>query len=1005
MTSTTLAPYAVQTLEAVRAARLVIVRQSGVRAHSDLRTLLERTLALYPYIPGADEIEDRGIEPVLNPGPSDQVWRLPDGGTACLYEVKGTWVLLILGSAAAKNMASTVVDKRVENAVVNLMCEVVARLRPVDVYIGPFDRVNRSHAFSTQTFEGFRDAAVEVLYMEDQPGEIWFDTEDAEEAWYTLSKSAATNYRTTVKRTTSGKISMARRNLWYLGDGSTPVGLRKDRDSRLTVDDRDRHAVRLIVEGLAQDASVAAIARTLLREGALRRRRERRGRTSAESFVEEQNEVFRLERAVRLFRTRMPDLAMGKHVMLVKEPASTNFTHRGVRRERSPKGHYSHILVWDVPDIFEDIAEDVLDEALLAVVRRAVRAGNRPSMWLHEQGQRERILAELTEVAEFTGDARETARRKQFALEMSRPIGSGPAHPRSTRVRELIQAAAAEAPRTNPNTSLPSTIRLFSGYQTWRQEDESEYKMAAHLGDTYLLLRRPSDGSLPVEDSINRPWGIRSGSRDVRRYAVAQFRDGAFHAALADAAARHIDEGVTVLSGRRAAASGIVLASQHLEAERVLRRQRLSRELDEAESDVQAAKTRLRLITNYDPHEANDVQSGADEWAAVNDDLLTEVLREEVHARARVKRLRSALDSIADEAVMGERDELPDLDDLDVTLQTLVALRTKVSASSQQANAVQALIPRLHLVAASPFEVEFEMDLLLPTGGGGLPVGPIRFSVPTAGTRPVGYESWAHAECEELSLRRLVMTDSLRTRHGGTLANGWLIPKTYIAQRAATHLMKRGVGQDQARYLLQTTLLLPRTVAYHLVHDLPIDHQDLGTSDEYVELVRRTYLDGDNTVPRKVPILPRREELQHLLNVMRPLPHWRPVDIADYLRYPQDLDPKTRDRRAATVLTYTRTNLPPLVTRIGVNGLSREGKRMKNLTAYVLHQCPHCAAAGTPHPVDIVAWNVEVPGGMLCSSCLRTPAPNSIVYPAAYRELLNSTWKRPQADSAPGCDS
>lgn len=998
MTSTPLAAYAVQALATARADRLVIVRQSGVRAHADLHTLLERTYALYPYIPGADEIQELGIKPVLDPRPSDQVWRLPDGGTACLYEIKGTWTLLILGSAAAKNTASTVIDKRVENAVVNLMCEVVASLRPIDVYIGPFDRVNRSHAFSTQTFEGFRDAGVEVLYLEDQPGEIWFDSEDAEEAWYTLSKTAATNYRTTVKRTTSGKISMARRNLWYSGDGLTPVGLRKDADSRLSVDERDKRAVRLIVEGLAQDDSDAAIARTLFHDGALRRRRGGQWSRSAESFVAKQNETSRLERAVRLFRERMPDLALGKHVVLVKEPRSTNFTHRGVRRERSSTGHYSHVLVWDVPDIFEDIEEQVLDEALLVAVRRAVRAGNRPSKWVHEKNERERMLAELTEGVEFNMDARESVRRKQFALEMSRPIGSGPEHPRAARVRELIGAATAEAPRTNTNTSVPSTIRLFSGYQTWAQDDGHEYKLAAHLGETYLLLRRPSDSSTSVEESLTRPWGIKSGSRGVRRYAIAQFRDGVFHAALADAAARHIDQGVTVLSGRRAAASGIVLASQHLEAERVLRRQRLASDLADAERDVQAAKTRLRLITTYKMPATDGAEADADAWAEVNDDLLNEALREEVQARARAKRLSDALHAIADESVFASSDELPDLDDLDLTLQTLVALRTKVSALATQAHAIQALIPRLNVVSTSAFEVEFEMDLLLPTGSGGLPVGPIRFSVPTAGTRPAGYESWSHAECEELALRRLVLTDTILTRHGGTLSNGWLIPKTYVAQRAATYLMKRGVGQDQARYLLQTTLLLPRTIVYHLVHDLPINHDDLGTSDDYVDLIRRTYLDVNNAVPRKVPSLSRREELQHLLNVLKTLPHWRPVDIADYLRYPAAADFRSRDSRARTVLTYERTNLPALVARIGVKGLSREGKQMSNLTAYVLHQCPHCAEAGTPHPVDVVAWNVEVPGGILCSSCLRTPAPDSIVYPAAYGELLHTSW-RPSAET------
>lgn len=164
-----------------RAARLFIVRQSNVGAHADLRTLLERTLALYSNVPGCDEIEALGIEPVINPRPTDQYWELPDGGAAVLYEVQGTWVLLILGSAASKNAASTVIDKRMENAVVNRMCDVVATLRPIEIFIGPFDRVNRSNAFATQTWEAFRNAGVEVMYMEDPPGEIWFDSEQGED--------------------------------------------------------------------------------------------------------------------------------------------------------------------------------------------------------------------------------------------------------------------------------------------------------------------------------------------------------------------------------------------------------------------------------------------------------------------------------------------------------------------------------------------------------------------------------------------------------------------------------------------------------------------------------------------------------------------------------------------------------------------------------------------------------------------------------------------------------
>src|SRR5690348_9956078 len=99
---------------AVRAARLVIVRQSSPKAHQDLQTLLERTLSLYPDIEGCVELERLGIDPVRNPRETDEFFELPDGGSACLYQAEGTWMLLILGSAAARNAAESVIDKKVE---------------------------------------------------------------------------------------------------------------------------------------------------------------------------------------------------------------------------------------------------------------------------------------------------------------------------------------------------------------------------------------------------------------------------------------------------------------------------------------------------------------------------------------------------------------------------------------------------------------------------------------------------------------------------------------------------------------------------------------------------------------------------------------------------------------------------------------------------------------------------------------------------------------------------
>lgn len=973
-----------------RAARLAIVRQSSPHAHQDLLTLLERTLSLYPDLPGCEEIGRLGIDPVLNPRPGDEFFALPDGGSACLYEVDGTWMLLILGSAAARNAAGSVIDKKLENAVVNLMVHVLETLRPVEVFIGPFDRVNRAHDFAPKTFHAFRDAGVKVLNLEDDPLEIWFDHENAEQTWYGLSGSAATNHKVTIKRTTSGRVSMARRNLWPLGASSIPFGFTQDDGRRLVVDARDTDAVRTIVSGFAAGRSDAAIARELIDGETLRKRKPERSTRPDSLSIHADNERHRVERTIRTFRGRMLDFALGKYVMPQNEPGSTNFTHRGVRRERTPDGRWRHILVWDVPDLFADLDPKELDAALVAAAQRLFRAGVQPSMWLYEQSQRERLRADLEALA-APKDAEERSRRTQLEHELTRPIGSGPEHPRSARVREIVALVMEESPRANLKTSVPHTTRLFAGFPAWLQGDGDEYAIAAHLTDTYAVLRRPSDPTMRPNESLNRAWGRGSGRKEAMRHALAQVRVGTFHAALADAAAQHIDRGVSVLSGQRAAANGIMGANKNLAAERTLRRAQLTQNLESARRDVRTAESRLRILTDTDFGGAADGVS-SDEWQSVNEDAMRDALRDELQARAREKRLREELERLSDAAVIEFEDELPDLDDLEVAMRTLVALRTTLTSTSEVARAVQALVPRLEVVACTAFEVMFEIDLLLPTAGeGSLPVGPIRFVVPTAGTRPVGYESWSHAECEELTFRRLVMTETKETRHGGTLKNGWLEPKSYVAYHAADYLTGRGVGQGPARYLMQTTLLLPRIVAWHLVHGLPVDHDELGTSDEYVDLIRRVYVDADATVSFRAPMMGTRAELQRLHNAMRVAPAvaWWPSEIADHLGFPDDGDAKRRNTRAGTWATLKRQNLPELLVRVGRKGLSVEGKKMKNMSAYVLAQCPHCADTKTPNPIDIIVWNVEVPGGRLCSACLRTPDPDSITYPEAYRELLD----------------
>lgn len=964
---------------------LVIVRQSSTQAHDDLYAMLERTLNLYPFLSGWDEIYGRGIDPLLGPGPGDMTEDLPSSGRASLYKAGSTWVLLILGSAAAPNDGGADHAGH-ENAVVTVVNKVIKHLRPRNVYIGPFDRVVRSLHFAQKSYAAFKDAEVEWLWYESMEGpeSIRFGAQGSDDTFYDLAKSAHSHLKVVVTRTTRGKASLARRNKWFLGAPSTPFGLTMDASRRLVLALEDRDSLRIIVRGFAEGDTDADIARRLMSEAPVRRRRGEEGLRLRDGEIEAtspHSSFHRHCKTIRVFRGLMLDLAMGKLVLPQLEPPSTQMSHVGVRREAQGHNSFAFYFVWDVPDLFEGIDNDVLDAAMCHAARRLHRGGQRPSTWLYECDQRQQQIQLVRDEPESSAglDARQWLNGD---LELKRAVGSGPELARAWRVREIVASVAGEPTTGQPNTSMSPRPVLFSGYPTWRVEDQ-EWRIKS-TPTTYTFLKRPADTTKSRAQSMARKWDL-SGGFVPRDLITAQFPQEVFTRSLVDAAVAAVETGIPVLRGQRAAASGIAGALERRETVSDGRLDQLKARISRAAEERDAAVDRQESLSRRK-------QRGGTADAGYIDRQIDEAVDKELDAAERIDKLRKELNEEAKLRRSGaaeNRKALPELDDLDLVLDTLAAMRTRRRGDRQINRDVQNLFQNIRLVSQDLFHAAIEFQLILPTPDSShLGTIPIRASVPLGG-KPDRWTSWGHTYAHALCTQQLALDHCRTTVTGGTLRSSGAEAGQRAYESALKYLKREaGLRHNSAKHLLSTVNLLPRTVAYCLITDTPIDSVELGVTQAYVDVIRQTFLSAHSDLPVKRPDQAMRRHYQKLLNAMlgSNKPYWRSEDIAEFRGY-NDADEKYRAAKALKWVKIPRENIDGLLRVTTAWGMSRDGKN-RNLPAFTPRPCPHCDRTGEPHPLDIVVWNPEVPGGLLCSRCLRSGRDDSIVYPPSYRALL-----------------
>lgn len=288
---------------------------------------------------------------------------------------------------------------------------------------------------------------------------------------------------------------------------------------------------------------------------------------------------------------------------------------------------------------------------------------------------------------------------------------------------------------------------------------------------------------------------------------------------------------------------------------------------------------------------------------------------------------------------------------------------------------VREVIPSFRMVRSDDLTMTFEFTIALPGGpeAGRILLGPIRGQVVNSwrtNSQGQGREQMkAKALCateraaspEVLNLFTYQNSESRRDR-----------APELAAQK---YLHKRGMSRAAAWCLVTCPLTSVRAVVWAMLHDEPLEDLVAGLDPVYVDLLRRAYL-GDlrpGRGPYSKPHNLRQRALddviacggsRSLLDLANDLFHGRPRNERDVLRL--------------ALLQNPRQIISPVVN-MG-RSTTRDGLPGRPTIDVAARPCTHCPAESGAW-FDLVLWVPEIPNGLLCSTCLRSPDPHSPVYP------------------------
>lgn len=991
MPTSTLAAGAIASLQAnlrcdSQAETLIIVRQSGPQAIVLLSKMLGRTLASHTHIPGWARIKANGIKPLFDREQYDTYWDLPAGGPgrATLYQVDGTFVLLVLGSAASRNVALSDAEDPTENAVVELYKYVLAALRPKQVLVGPFDRLVRAQRYAFPTFETFKSNVGRLVCEEDT---IKFQAKDAQRRWFALVDGATEAHERLLHRTAAGSAEMARSNLWPLAGCQAPIGFTRDRLGEFVPVPEEIKLLEAVINMRARDGlTKAEAARRLVAEDLLPpKRRGEEGMKVVRGVAVPtgtQSADTRAVAWVKRVHEQVVDLAFNKFVSRWRQTASVEDVHLGARRNYISDSDYEHCFVWDLPDILGSVEEDVLLRFVRMAAETRLRRGLPASDWLVEESARNQAR-QILDAGSGTLAHEEVERWAGVNGVLIDSMGGGEEHQRGGVIRGLLTELIDGPIQLTPPEPAARALRLFARYPSWRDEHGMEWTF--HTGaHNYSLLRRSADPTMSPHLSLRRAWNYQ-GAHDGRLLVTFAIR--AFHRALAYAAAEAVESGVPVLRGQRTAAGVMPEVAETIRTARSVAILNLENSLTRARRDAVAASTATERVRREIELQADTVTGLRGPGRSGLEARLGHFEDEERRAWDRFARSEGELFSAREEDNSDDRFENPGLDDLDVLLQTLAGLANTVSAEPRALRSLYSFLPRLEFPHVDAFSVTFSFDLLLPGPAGKAPVlvGPITGTIPTV-AQPRRHRSWghAHAEARLTNLDSQFVDLSPKERHGRTVKTG---STDLIDTGARDYLRKdRGLTFSAATSIIASPVPVARVIVWNSLHGLETDLDGLGVDASYAARVREVYSPGRQA--KRCKGARRMRERQAALTAVVEHGPLYTYEIVERLRQvvTRNLTRAEESSRLSLEMRRPGNEWVPYLSFERMPAPHANG--MANLWSAL--QCPTCAENGSVHWVDTLAWEPEVPGGLLCSNCRRSPVDPGPLFPADYLDLYGA---------------
>lgn len=228
--------------DAPRVGDLVVCRESAAYDYLLFEGMVQQTLQALPGdLPGVDEVRSAGVGPVRREGPFAVTVLSRDGTQAVLFEHMGVYYLYSLGSAA-----KTIVERE-ENAFVEILCDVLVSLQPMDVHCATFSRLLRSLLFSGHLESVFRRSTERLRCG---PSVIEFNTPSGKAMWHTLAMISDMERDAIVQRLFAGLVNKYNRGAWILNDEAVPPGYRIE-DERGVLDADMVEPTRVLLQLMA----------------------------------------------------------------------------------------------------------------------------------------------------------------------------------------------------------------------------------------------------------------------------------------------------------------------------------------------------------------------------------------------------------------------------------------------------------------------------------------------------------------------------------------------------------------------------------------------------------------------------------------------------------------------------------------------------------------------------------------------------------------------------------